>query len=124
MRGIAFTRSGNLGGILFSLHFIRDCSERKGAGRALMPLTYGKPAVCAERRPDGDAQTPERSAGFIMPFLGESGLFTDVQAAEWAKAGQTGGQLAPERMKADGALECGVVQTTGQPVRPPDFLFK
>ena len=45
MRGIVFTRSGDLGGILFSLHFIRDCSEWGGADRALMPLAYGPCAV-------------------------------------------------------------------------------
>lgn len=41
MREIVFTHSGNLGDILFSLHFIRDYSEWKGAGRAHMLLTYG-----------------------------------------------------------------------------------
>ena len=41
MREIVFTHSGNLGDILFSLHFIRDYSEWRGADRALMLLTYG-----------------------------------------------------------------------------------
>ena len=51
MREIVFTHSGNLGDILFSLHFIRDYIEWKGADRALMLLTYGKPAVYGERHP-------------------------------------------------------------------------
>ena len=33
MRGIVSTHSGDLGGILFSLHFIRDYSEWRGADR-------------------------------------------------------------------------------------------
>ena len=45
MREIVFTRSGNLGDILFSLHFIRDYSEWRRADRALMLLTYGPCAV-------------------------------------------------------------------------------
>ena len=93
MREIVFTHSGNLGDILFSLHFIRDYSEWRGADRTLMLLTYGKPAVYGERHPDGDVQMSERSARFIIPFLRESGLFTDVQAAEWAKVEQIRGQI-------------------------------
>lgn len=93
MREIVFTHSGSLGDILFSLHFIKDYSEWKGADRAHMLLTYGKPAVHGEGHPDGDVQMSERSARFIMPFLRESGLFTDVQAAEWAKVEQIRGQI-------------------------------
>lgn len=48
MKEIVFTHSGSLGDILFSLHFIRDYSEWKGADRAHMLLTYGKPAVHGE----------------------------------------------------------------------------
>lgn len=93
MREIVFTHSGSLGDILFSLHFIRDYSEWRGADRAHMLLTYGKPAVHGEGHPDGDVQMSEGSAKFIIPFLRESGLFADVQAVEWAKVEQIRGQI-------------------------------
>jgi len=93
IKELIFSHSGNMGDILYSLHFVKDVIEWKKPETAYYILTFGKQGVYAEKHPDGNVQMTKKSAEFVKPLLMQSGLFKDVQIVDYNQFEQLRGQL-------------------------------
>ena len=93
MTELIFSHSGNMGDILFSLHFVKEVIGWKRPEKAYFVLTYGRPAVYLQGHPDGDVQMSRRSAEFIKPLLEQSGMFREVQIVDYSKFAALRGRI-------------------------------